>query len=89
MRKASFTGLCTVLYPFHKAPKKTKLDKKEYKEIKTYSQIQQLPLRKSREIESGKFIVLGWPKSLFHNILQKNLNELPGQPNRVKGLGKF
>ena len=102
MRKTSFTGLCTVLYSFHKAPKKTKLDNmlfgdiyicsniiKENKEIKTNSQIQQLPQRKSRKVESGKFIVLGRPKSLFHNIVQKNLNELPGQPNSVKGLGKF
>lgn len=53
MRKTSFTGLCTVLYSFHKAPKKTKLDNmlfgdiyicsniiKENKEIKTNSQIQ-------------------------------------------------
>ena len=40
-------------------------------------------------MESGKFIVLGWPKTLFHNIVQKNLNELPRQPKSVKGLGKF
>ena len=53
MRKTSFTGLCTVLYSFYKAPKKTKLDNmlfgdiyicrniiKENKEIKTNSQIQ-------------------------------------------------
>ena len=36
-------------------------------------------------VQSGAYkgLMLGWPKSsfgFFHNILQKNLNELSGQP---------
>ena len=44
----------------------------------------------------GAHLILGWPKGLFgffHNILQKNPNELFGQPNNkghfLQGFSKY